>query len=271
MRLYTQFEQGSEDWNEARLGIPTASEFSRIVAPTAGEGFICLKADGETCGTTHKTAETADKCAKRKKEPGWETKPAPFELAAGHMSYLFELVAERVAGGPKDLKPLWHDPDIERGRIMEPRIRQTYEYLGGVTIEKCGFILSDDQTMGCSPDGVVLAENKKYLGGIECKAPSIETLLGWNERGGGLPPEHKAQVHGSLICSGLPWWDFIGNHELIPEKKIQVRVVPNDYTAQLARLLREFCRKVDDYMAQNGLQPAPRPNKPPVPPIIKIG
>lgn len=37
MKIYNEFEQGSYDWYVARLGIPTASDFSKIITPVKGE------------------------------------------------------------------------------------------------------------------------------------------------------------------------------------------------------------------------------------------
>lgn len=251
MKLYFDVEQQSDRWWELRNGIPTASEFHRIVNPTAGEGWICLAPSGETCGTTHRSKDAAEKCcAKQNKSiiigrDHWKAHPAPIELAAGHRSYAAELVEQRICGAPKDIKRQWQNPDILRGNQMEPRILAFYRLENPeADIRKCGFITTDDGRYGCSPDGLVFGDADTLSGGLEIKAPSVATLLLWHDNPG-LPAEHKVQVHGCLAVTGLPWWDFLAWHKELPEKPLLVRVTPDAFTASLKKVLPTFCDVVD--------------------------
>ena len=130
----------------------------------------------------------------------------------------------------------------ERGEALEPEARELYAFERDVTLQQVGFILNDAGTAGCSPDALVFGDPEGD-GGLECKCPDGPTHVKWM-RAGTLPDEHKAQVHGSLILTGLPWWDFLS---YCPGyDRILIRVRPDDFTAKLRACLDRF---VSDYAA----------------------
>lgn len=120
----------------------------------------------------------------------------------------------------------------DRGNTMEPEARDLYAFERDLIPEQVGFILNDDGTLGCSPDSLIDPD-----GGLEIKCPDGPTHVKWL-RAGGVPDEHKAQVHGCLIVTGRAWWDFLSYCPGYP--RLLVRVEPDNYTAKLRDHLDRF-------------------------------
>lgn len=180
-------EQGSADWFEARRGIPTASEFGKIITPKRGE------------------------------------------LSTQSVGYIAELIEQSAPDyDPEELcRSYW----MERGREMEPDGADWYEFRYAVELQKVGIILNHDA--GYSPDRLVVGQN----GAIEIKCPKPSTHIKWLLKGG-LPDEHKPQVHGGLHIGELDWIDFVS---YCPGyRKLVVRVTPDTYTQNVAAALRAF-------------------------------
>lgn len=208
-------EQRSPEWYVARRGIPTASEFGKIIQPVRG-GY-----------------------------------------AAAADEYINRLIDEVVR--PDIPRDGFSNRHTERGCELEPEARDVYAFENDVALRQVGFVLNDEGTLGCSPDSMVLEENptshlvkaaptvgggftmqfghKLFAGGLEVKCPDGPTHVGYL-RNGGLPAEYKAQVHGSLIVTGLPWWDFMSYCP--PYRPLILRVVPDSFTDSLRTCLERF-------------------------------
>lgn len=155
-----QCDQGSAEWYAARLGIPTASEFSTVMAK--GEG---------------KTRKT----------------------------YMLKLAGEILTGEPMESYSNGH---MERGKVMEDEARALYAFQNEGAIERVGFIRNGNT--GCSPDSLI-----DQNGGLEIKTalPHIQIDRLMRDE---LPPEHKAQVQGSLWVSERYQWDFASYWPKLP-------------------------------------------------------
>lgn len=251
MIAHYEVVQQSDEWWELRNGKPTASEFSRILNPTAGQAWVCVAPSGSTCGVKHRDEEVSRQCCTKHNKTVHEdqfrrvVKRAPFELADKHMTYAAQIVAERLAGGPEDRQEPYQDPNIIRGIVQEPAIVAFYQYhYPGSEIRLCGFVEHDSRRFGCSPDAIVFQDGVP-VGGIEVKAPTIETLIGWH-RDGGIPTEHKVQVQGGLVCSGLKFWDFLAVNRTIAHKPLLGRQEPDAFTAELEKAVLKFCDVCDE-------------------------
>lgn len=158
-------EQGGADWFKARAGIPTASEFSTVMA--AGKG-----------GSDSKTRRT----------------------------YLHKLAGEILTGEPT--METYSNAHMERGKVMEDEARDLYCLLNDAAPERVGFIRNGQK--GCSPDSLIGTN-----GGLEIKTKlphlMIECLLCSD-----IPPEHKAQVQGSMWVAEREWWDFMAYWPKMP-------------------------------------------------------
>lgn len=121
---------------------------------------------------------------------------------------------------------------MRRGCALEDNARELYAFMHDIEPRQVGFILSDDGTMGCSPDSLIDPD-----GGLEIKCPDGPTHVKWL-RGKSVPDEYKAQTHGSMIITGRAWWDFLSYCPGYPP--LLVRVTPDAFTDKLRKHLVRF-------------------------------
>lgn len=108
--------QGSLAWFEARKGMPTASEFWKVMAKVGPRG-----------GTTHKEYVSRAK-------------------------YMRALAGEIVTGEPRD--PEWDgNRHTERGKEREDEARSLYAMRHDVEPHRVGFVRNGN--CGCSPDSLI--------------------------------------------------------------------------------------------------------------------
>lgn len=219
-----EVDNGSPEWFAARMGIPTASEFHRVIQPG---GELRFKKNGEPY----------------KSQAG--------ELADGRWTYAYELAVERLLGESKQsIDGLrW----VERGSMLEPDAVQHYEFVHDCRTVKAGFITTDDKRMGCSPDRIMVDE----IGGLEIKCPGAAKHLEYFIGGPGV--NYRCQVQGSLLITGFPWWDFESYHPQLPEV---VRRFERDeeFIAKMKIGLDQFCKEIDEIVAkvkEAGFVPTP--------------
>jgi hypothetical protein len=197
--------QYSPEWWEARCGIPTASQFDRII--TAAKAEPSKQMDG----------------------------------------YIAELIADKASLTPPFFTERGgHTAEMRNGIDCEPEARRFYEADRGLDVRLAGFIATDDARFGCSPDGLVVDGAGEIVGGLELKCPMLKTQAGYLLKGG-LPDDYKAQVHGQLLVTGLPWVDFLSYSPGLPA--LLVRVEPNDFTKKLASALEVFWEKYQQALA----------------------
>jgi len=135
--------------------------------------------------------------------------PKTMKLSAGAMTYTCKLIGDTFDPRyPRKDGPA--TAAMRDGTEMEPFSRRWYEFERNVTVRQVGFVTTDDGRFGCSPDGLVGSE-----GGIQLKNPQPHVQVRYLLEGG-LPDEHKCQVHGELAVSGREWWDFVSHCEGLP-------------------------------------------------------
>jgi hypothetical protein len=143
-------------------------------------------------------------------------------------TYMRKLAGEILTGDPMTS---YQNADMERGKIMEDEARDLYAFMTDSDPQRVGFIRNHGA--GCSPDSLIGAN-----GGLEIKSAlahiQIERLLK-NE----LPPEHRAQVQGSIWLTGREFWDFAS---YCPKLPLFVKRVYRDdgYIATLAGSVKAF-------------------------------
>lgn len=156
--------------------------------------------------------------------------PKRGEYASAADTYINQLIDEVVR--PDAGQAFTGNRHTERGELLEDDARELYAFEREVVPQQVGFILNDAGTLGCSPDSLIQLD-----GGLEIKCPDGPTHVKWM-RAGGVPDEHKPQVHGSLIITGREYWDFLsycpGYDPLI------VRVTPDGFTEKLRGHLDRF-------------------------------
>ncbi len=172
--------QGSSEWFALRLGIPTVSRFGRIMTP-ARLGY---------------------------------SKAAP--------AFAAELVAEELLGYPLDFGADYDDEQISgrdasgnvwtrRGTDLEAEARLWYAALRDVDVQEVGFVTTDDEAVGGSPDGLVDAD-----GGLEIKCRGakahVRCLVGVD------PIADTNQIQGYLWLTGRAWWDVLAYNPSLPKR-----------------------------------------------------
>jgi putative phage-type endonuclease len=204
-------EQGSEDWFRARKGRLTASQMAKVITPT------------------------------------------------GKLSSQWEKLAIRLAGEcvkPNEIPTFMGNIHTDRGHEMEPVARDWFAEWSGLDVRTVGFVTKDDNpVLGCSPDALVYDKGvigtdkdgvayyqiePKPICGVEIKCPLIENHALYHYEGG-VPEQYRAQVHGSMVVTGLrEWWFVSFNEGTEPFTHLQTW---DEYTDKVAEALDEFVTK----------------------------
>lgn len=201
MKIFWDIIQGSPEWFDVRRGIPTASRFKEVATPARCE--LSKQADA---------------------------------LAAELASDVTALAPPFLTESERNKPP---NPAMRNGQEQEPAARRFYAAATGRPVRQCGFVLTDDGRWGCSPDGLIVGdylepEPRVILGGLELKCPLPKTHAQYLLNGT-LPLEHKCQVHGALLVTGCPWWDWMSFCDGM--EPLLIRVEPDEFTVKLAAAL----------------------------------
>lgn len=199
IEIFEALEQGSAEWFEARMGRPTASEFSTILAK------------GKDGGTSVTRTKYLNKLAGEI----LTEEPAPEGYTNGFM---------------------------ERGHELEDEARRLFAFLTDLEPRQVGFVRHLEHRAGCSPDSLIGEDS-----GLEIKvaipAVQIERL-----KAGRLPPEHVAQVQGSMWITERPTWRFMSYCPKLPPLMLTIRR-DEDYIAKLASAVAAFNDELDALVA----------------------
>lgn len=137
----------------------------------------------------------------------------------------------------------WQDPEDEgvetywmaQGMTVEPEARCWLEVERDIVLEQCGFISSDDKMIGFSPDAYYL--EAPHLIPVEIKCPKPSTHIKWLLEGG-VPTEHRPQVHFGLVVTGAPYSIFMSYN---PNVEPLIEVVQRDeFTTALEGYIQTY-------------------------------
>jgi hypothetical protein len=195
----------------------------------------------------------------------------PFLLNTGKVAETarLKLICKKIGELAGELEENFPNDAMKRGTALEPIAREEYARLLGVEVVEVGFIAHDNLPLGCSPDGLIY-DGQTIRHGVEIKGPSAATQVKWLLEGG-LPEEHKFQVHMSMGLANVDRWDFFSfcprvtewiktreawtvaewEHGNIPPLHVEVR--RSTFTDQLEMSLRDLCKQyaeVKSRMAQ---------------------
>ena len=135
-------------------------------------------------------------------------------------AYAIELAGEMYAGKP--LNTWAGNQYTEYGHDTEDQARSAYEMRQDVDVTQVGFCTDDNETVGCSPDGMVGDDG---LLEIKCLPKNhIPALLYWktNEK---PPTDYVAQVQGQLLITGKKWCDLVFYRPELP--MLIIRITPD--------------------------------------------
>lgn len=180
-----------------------------------------------------------------------------FDVREGDMpkSYLCSKLAEAWIGGPMPGFSTW---DTEQGNFRETEAIPWFEFDRGITVDKVGFITTDDGQIGCSPDGLIGEDS-----GIEVKCPSPAVHIRYlTEKR--LPPIYSAQVHGSMLVTGRPRWTFLSYHRKMPALVLEIErdeEIQEKLQEALDLFLSKFKMTMEYLIDLNGGVPPSRPTQ----------
>lgn len=143
--------------------------------------------------------------------------------------YLNELAAEIITGEPGES---YTNGFMERGKMQEAEARRLYAFMTDADPELVGFIKNGPK--GASPDALIgndgLLEVKTRLGHLQ-----VELLLA--DR---FPPEHRAQIQGSLWVCERDWCDIAVFSPGLP-LYVSRQWRDDGYIANLSGAVAQFC------------------------------
>lgn len=177
--------------------------------------------------------------------------PVKRQLSASADEYIHELVGALVDSHYPHRAEAFTSRATDWGHAIENEARAWYwERLPkGQRVEQVGFCTTDDGRFGASPDGLIF-EGETPIGGLELKCPESKTQIARALGEKVVPSEHKNQIHGGMIVTGLPWWDYLSYHESKPESSILVRIYPDNFTDALRIALEQFWERFQSALAK---------------------
>ena len=153
-------------------------------------------------------------------------------------TYMMKLAGEIITGEPMDS---FSNEHTERGHKFEPEARDLYAFQTGAQLERVGFI--KNRKAGASPDSLIGTD-----GGAEIKT-KLQHMLAELILKDEFPPEHKAQVQGTLWISKRQWWDIA---VYWPGMPLFVKRVQRDeiYIQKIATEVDKFNAELADVVEQ---------------------
>jgi hypothetical protein len=123
--------------------------------------------------------------------------------------YMERLAGEIISG---QVAESFRNEVMDRGNRVEPEARSWYERTRFADLTQIGFVrrtvrvpLGGDFVIGCSPDSGVTKRK-----GLEIKSVAPHLLVRGKRRGaGGFPPEHRAQLQGTMWACDWDEMDLV--------------------------------------------------------------
>ena len=158
----------------------------------------------------------------------------------GRMSYLDELVASVATATVKDEIKAYA---LQWGKDHEDDARDAYSARTFETVIEIPFIYKDESMRaGCSPDGLILGENK----GLELKCPFSSSVYVSFAGRGYIKKEEVAQVQFTLWVTGAESWAFAKyDPRMVNCKKLHNVIVERDEAA-IKKLEDGYLMMVED-------------------------
>jgi hypothetical protein len=187
--------------------------------------------------------------------------PATHKLSASWKMYACRLVAERLINVATD--SLDGQRWMENGKDQEPKAVQRFEAVNDVETTPITFIKTDDGSMGCSPDRVILSSSGLRLltmpGGeqgidasasdfvrlVEIKSPSLPVWLNYRFFGRGT--KYECQLQGQMLVTETDENVFYCYTEHAPQQLTIVTHRDDAFIKDLSATLREFNDKLHEF------------------------
>lgn len=167
--------------------------------------------------------------------------PVTMKASSQAPAYMYRLIAERLLLESMDeqLRVEW----VERGKELEPHAVTHFEFTNEIELEPVGFVTTDDDKLGCSPDRLV--KNKAEAVEIKCPAPWVQ--IGYLLDGPGT--DYAPQVQGQLLVGEFERVHFYAYHDRMPAMHLVTYPDPV-YQKALRRHLSDFLEQMDEALAR---------------------
>lgn len=169
------------------------------------------------------------------------------ELFVKSDTLFFKLLAEHVESFEEDFEEGFCSPSMERGNELEPKARlELGKYLGLEFLE-CGWIQSDNELLGISPDGITV----DFTIQCEIKCPQagnhLKTCL--KEE---IPLEYIEQcVHAFTVNENLEKLYFCSYRPECELKPLFVKELTRESIVNAGTVARPKLEKVQDLVEQS--------------------
>lgn len=225
-------EQRSSEWFALRRGIITGSELGKFcLQPRTVNMTVAQICDVLSLrGIPHKKNAKRDDLLDLLPD-----QESYLEISTAAQELIDQKIGELEDGD--DCPPSYDDYWMKRGRLLESSAFDAYAAHTGNEVEQVGLITHDVLPIGCSPDGLV--SDRTF--GLELKCPSGKIQYK-RIREGVCPEEYVCQIHGSMVVTGAPYWDFFSWHPSI--SSFYIRVHRDDFTERLAKGLTEIAQEL---------------------------
>lgn len=128
-------------------------------------------------------------------------------------AYLARIVAERLLGQPIESEG---NPWMERGHDLEDEALRWVAFQRDLDIERVGFLLNDDRTLGASPDALTRGM------GVEIKCPSAVVHVANLVDPERFKVDHYGQCQVGMIVSERPAWFLVSFNPTLPKLVVTV-------------------------------------------------
>lgn len=158
----------------------------------------------------------------------------------GPHSYLCRKAAEIIRGRVENSGGSWA---TEQGNILEESAVPWFELEFEKEVRRVGFVESDGPMFGCSPDGLIGADE-----GLEIKSPQPTNHLKYL-LGGKVPNDYWLQVQGCLLATGRKRWHFVSYSRDFAKLVLTVER-DEEFMATLGKSIETFAAKLTAAVAQ---------------------
>lgn len=109
----------------------------------------------------------------------------------------YKVMAEKM-GWRESKSPFSEHSAIRRGLVFEPAARELASQALNTPIAECGFVTSDDELFGCSPDGLIVG-GARIKAIVEIKTPSPPSF--YEQLMNHAKPEYQSQMQFQMnVC-----------------------------------------------------------------------
>lgn len=162
------------------------------------------------------------------------------KLSSQSVKYRNQLIAEKLLNSQLD--SVVETEYMSRGKALEPDAVKAYEFQNDCTVEKVGFITTDDLQIGCSPDRLVGDD-----GLLEIKCPADQTHIGYLIDG--MPKDYIPQMQMQMFVTGRKWCDWMSYSPFMPPVIVKV-IRDEEFIATLAEALAKFVADKNHHLAR---------------------